>query len=118
MGAGRLSHQTTAITSARTKMPTATGQNWDVGSGSGLRSIRKSSSVGFGELINNGRQQETTLSARGQLDSVHTKNGQVGPPAEFPSPDANRGGLPIHETRTNRADTRNIRAAAPRPPPE
>ena len=52
----------------------ATGQNWDVGSGSGLRSIRKSSSVGFGELINNGRRQGTTFPARGQLDSARPRN--------------------------------------------
>jgi hypothetical protein len=83
MGAGRLSHQTTTITSARTKMPTATGQNWDVGFGSGLRSIRKSSSVGFGELIDNGHLQDTTIPARGQLDSARPENRRFGLAAEL-----------------------------------
>ena len=55
---GRFSHQTVVAASAKSKRPMATGQNRDVDSGSWLRSMRKSSSVGFGALIDNGHDKE------------------------------------------------------------
>jgi hypothetical protein len=45
-------------------------QSRDDDSGSAVRSIRKSSSVGFGELIGNGRSKETLFLASGQFSSA------------------------------------------------
>src|ERR1035441_10206613 len=70
IGPGRFSHQSTPTASPKATMPMATGQNRDVDSGSLLRSMRKSSTVGFGELIDNGRAQGTAFSPQGQLWSA------------------------------------------------
>src|ERR1035441_9198341 len=70
IGPGRFSHQSTPTASPKATMPIATDQNRDVDSGSRLRSMRKSSSVGFGELIDNGRAQGTAFPPPGQLCSA------------------------------------------------
>src|ERR1035438_3621969 len=71
---GRFSHKLTPTASTKTAMPMATGQNREVDSGSVLRSMRKSSSVGFGELIDNGRAQGTTFPPQGQLWSARLQH--------------------------------------------
>src|ERR1017187_527382 len=70
IGPGRLNHKPTPTASTKTAMPMATGQTRDVDSGSLLRSMRKSSSVGLGELIDNGQAQGTAFSPQGQLWSA------------------------------------------------
>src|ERR1017187_1401382 len=70
MAPGRLSHQSTPTASTKTTTPIATGQNREVDSGSLVRSMRKSSSVGLGELIDNGRAQGTAFPPPGQLCSA------------------------------------------------
>ena len=50
--------------------PIVTGQNQDDGSGRKLRSMRKSSSVGFGGFIDNAGAQETRFPAPGQSTSA------------------------------------------------
>jgi hypothetical protein len=56
----------------------ATGQNREVDSGSALRSMRRSSSVGLGGFINSGRPQETAFPPQGQLWSAGLGQALIG----------------------------------------
>src|ERR1035437_9175202 len=72
-----LRHKITPTASTKTTMPIATGQNRDVDSGSALRSMRRSSSVGLGELIDKDRAQGTAFSPQGQLWSAGRRGAEV-----------------------------------------
>jgi len=66
MGFGPLSHQTTAITAKRTSTHAPTTHPRLPERVSGRRSIRKSSSVGFGDVMGSMRAKETGFCRQGQ----------------------------------------------------
>src|ERR1035441_2348872 len=95
MAPGRLSHQITPTASTKTTRPMATNQNREDDSGSLLRSMRRSSSVGLGELIVNGRLQGTAFPPQGQ--SCSARLAPTGNPVSLRHPDARNLGEPADD---------------------